>query len=92
MNDEIVARDIVQTLQTIAPRMKIFARARNLKSSRELISMGVKSATPEIIESSFIVGSKVMEGLGLSKAKINALMEYLRSDEYANVKKPINIK
>ena len=92
LNDETVARDVVQTLQSIAPRMKIFARAHNLKSSRELIKMGVKSATPEIIESSFIVGSKVMEGLGLSKAKINALMEYLRSDEYVNVKKPIDVK
>ncbi len=92
LNDESVAQDIVQTLQSIAPRMKIFARAHNLKSSRELIRMGVKSATPEIIESSFIVGSKVMQGLGLSNAKINALMEFLRSDEYANVKKPIDTK
>ena len=92
LNDEVVARDIVQTLHTIVPRMKIFARAHNLQSSRELIKMGVKSATPEIIESSFIVGSNVMAGLGLSKAKINALMEFLRSDEYANVKKPIDVK
>ena len=92
LNDEAVAQDIVQTLQSIAPNMKIFARAHNLKSSRELLKMGVKSATPEIIESSFIVGSKVMEGLGLSKTKINALMEFLRSNEYDNVKKPIDIK
>ena len=92
LNDEVVARDIVQTLHSIAPRVKIFARAHNLKSSRELLSMGVKSATPEIIESSFIVGSQVMENLGLSKSKINSLMEYLRENGYENIKKPIDVK
>ena len=92
LNDEVVARDIVQTLQAIAPRIKIFARVHNLKSSRELLAMGVKSATPEIIESSFMVGSNLMMGLGLSRAKINALVESLRSDGYVNIKKPIDAK
>ena len=92
LNDEIVARDIVQTLNSIAPHVKIFARAHNLKSSRELLSMGVKSATPEIIESSFTLGSQVMEKLGLSKSRIHSLMDFLREDGYANVKKPIDVK
>ena len=92
LNDEIVARDIVQTLQGISPRIKIFARARSLRSSRDLLQMGVKSATPEIIESSFILGSDVMEGLGISKPKITALMNHLRENGYENVKKPINTK
>ena len=92
LNDEVVARDIVQTLQAIAPRIKIFARVHNLKSSRELLAMGVKSATPEIIESSFMVGSNLMLGLGLSRAKVNALVESLRSDGYVNIKKPIDAK
>ena len=92
LNEEIVARDIVQTLQGIAPRMKIFARAHSLKSSHELLKMGVTSATPEIIESSFILGASVMEKLGLSKPKINSLVEYLRENCYENVKKPLNVK
>ena len=92
LNEEIVARDIVQTLQGIAPRMKIFARAHSLKSSHELLKMGVTSATPEIIESSFILGASVMEKLGLSKPKINSLVEYLRENGYEHVKKPLNVK
>ncbi len=92
LNEEIAARDIVQTLQGIAPRMKIFARAHNLKSSHELLKMGVTSATPEIIESSFILGASVMEKLGLSKPKINSLVEYLRENGYEHVKKPLNVK
>ncbi len=92
LNEEIAARDIVQTLQGIAPRMKIFARAHNLKSSHELLKMGVTSATPEIIESSFILGGSVMEKLGLPKPKINSLVEYLRENGYEHVKKPLNVK
>ena len=92
LDDEFVARDIVQTLHGLSSHIKIFARARNLQSSRDLLSLGVKSATPEIIESSFILGADVMAGLGLSKSKISALMDYLRENGYENVKKPINLK
>jgi Trk K+ transport system NAD-binding subunit len=92
LNDEVAARDIVQTLHGISKRIKIFARARSLRSSRDLLQMGVKSATPEIIESSFILGSDVMESMGLSKPKINALVDHLRENGYENVKKPIDTK
>jgi Kef-type K+ transport system membrane component KefB len=92
LNDEVVAHEIVHTVHTISPNMKIFARAHNLKSSKELLSIGVKYATPEIIESSFILGSAVLESVGLSENKINSLMEYLRANGYANVGKPLDVK
>ncbi len=92
LNDEVVAHDIVHTLHEIAPRIKIFARAHSLKSSQELLSIGVKSATPEIIESSFILGSEVLANIGLSRTKIDSLMAYLRENGYANVRKPISSK
>ena len=92
LDDEVVAHEIVNTLKEIAPHIKIFARAHNLKSSKELLNMGVKFATPEIIESSFILGSEVMHGIGLSESRINRLTRYLRRDGYANVGKPIDVK
>lgn len=92
LNNEYVARDIVQTLRTMSPRIKIFARAHNLQSAKDLMTMGVKTAMPEIIESSFILGAQLLYGLGLSKVKINSLMEKLRTDNYANVRKPIDNK
>lgn len=92
LNDEVIAQDIVHTLHSISPRIKIFARAHNLKSSRNLLKIGVKSATPEIIESSFIVGSNVMESFGLPKSRVSALVDYLRANGYENVKKPLDIK
>ncbi len=92
LNDEVVAHEIVHTLHDIAPHVKIFARAHSLRSSKELLGMGVKSATPEIIESSFILGGEVMSGIGLSRNKINELIQNLRQDGYANVGKPIDVK
>lgn len=92
LNDEIIAHEIVHTLNTISPHMKIFARAHSLKSSKELLDMGVKYATPEIIESSFILGSAVLKSIGLSENKIDDLTEYLRANSYANVGKPLDAK
>ena len=92
VNNEAIVRDIVETWRTISPRIKIFARAHNLQSANDLLAMGVKSATPEIIESSFMVGGKVMAGLGMSKAKITALTEDMRANNYANIRKPIDTK
>ena len=92
LNDEVVACDIVETLRSLAPRIKIFARAHSLKTSKDLIALGVKSATPEIIESSFTLGDNLMTSLGVSKVRINLLTQYLRENDYANVKKPIDGK
>jgi len=92
LNDEVAAHEIVHTVHTISPKMKIFARAHSLKSAKELLDVGVKYATPEIIESSFILGSAVLESIGLSENKINSLMEYLREKGYANVNKPLEVK
>ena len=92
VNDISCTEDIVQTLHSMAPRVKIFARAHNLENSQVLMSMGVKSATPEIIESSFILGGDLMASLGLPKAKISTLTEDLRANGYANVRKPLELK
>ena len=92
LNNEVVVRDVVETLRSMSPKIKIFARARNLQSAKDLIQMGVKVAMPEVIESSFILGGQLLAGLGLSKIKINALMENLRADNYANVRNPISNK
>ena len=92
LNDEVVAQEVVHTVKSMSNRTKIFARAHNLKSSQELLDLGVKSATPEIIESSFTIGENLMAGLGLSQNKISNLLKDLRANNYAKVKKPIDTK
>ena len=45
------ARRCILTVKSIAPRVKIFARARNLADSQMLMREGVETALPETIES-----------------------------------------
>lgn len=83
------ARDTILTVRNIAPRVKIFARARNLADTRELLKYGVTQALPETIESSFMLASGLLTHLGISEHKINNLLSDLRADNYAGVGKTI---
>ena len=83
------ARDTILTVRNIAPRVKIFARARNLADTRELLKHGVTQALPETIESSFMLASGLLAHLGISEHKINNLLSDLRADNYAGVGKTI---
>ena len=86
------ARDTISTVRNIAPRVRIFARARNLADTHELLKYGVTQALPETIESSFMLASGVLSHLGISESKINGLLNDLRADNYAGVGKTISDK
>lgn len=79
------ARNTVNCVHDIAPRVKIFARARNLVESKELMQIGVKSALPETIESSLCLAQEVMSSVGVKDRTMNALLKQARADSYAMV-------
>lgn len=79
------ARKTVAAIKSIAPRMKIFARARNLADSRVLLKDGVFSATPETIESSFFLGRSVLNHLGASDSQIKQMLSQMRFDNYSEL-------
>ena len=83
------AKDTILTVRNIAPKVKIFARARNLADSKELLKEGVTEVLPETIESSFMLGQGLLTYLGIPEKKINKLLNDLRSDNYAGVGKTI---
>ena len=89
LDNVATARDTILTVRQIAPRAKIFARARNLADTQELLKLGVTQALPETIESSFLLGTGVLEHLGVSAGKIDNLLTYLRSDNYSGVEQTI---
>ena len=89
LDNVATARDTILTVRQIAPRAKIFARARNLADTQELLKLGVTQALPETIESSFLLGTGVLEDLGVSAGKIDNLLTYLRSDNYSGVEQTI---
>lgn len=86
------ARRCILTVKSIAPRVKIFARARNLADSQMLMREGVETALPETIESSFMLGYNVLAHVGVSDAKINDLVYDMRSDNYSALSTVISDK
>lgn len=89
LDNVATARDTILTVRNIAPKVKIFARARNLADTKELLKEGVTEALPETIESSFMLGSGVLSHLGISEKRIDNLLNDFRADNYANVGKTI---
>lgn len=82
-----VAKSTVRAIRVIAPRIKIFARARNLDESKILIKEGVKEALPETIESSFMLGYGVLTSIGIAEDKIESLIYDMRSNNYEKLEK-----
>lgn len=78
-----VARRTVLTVKSVAPRVRIFARARNLAESKILRRHGVCEALPETIESSFFLARGVMSHLGISDVRIGRMLDAMRADNYA---------
>lgn len=84
------ARRTVAAIKSIAPRVKIFARARNLADSKVLLKDGVFAAMPETIESSFFLGRRVLNHLGASDNKIKELLSSMRENNYASMDEQIS--
>ena len=89
LDNVATARNTILTARQIAPRVKIFARARNLADTHELLKYNVTQALPETIESSFFLGYGVLSHLGVSDAKLDKLLSELRADNYSGVEQTI---
>lgn len=79
------ARNAVLSIRSVAPRIKIFARARNLVETRALLKEGVQEAWPETIESSLMLARGVLGQLGIPDATVSNLLDEMRSENYAEL-------
>ena len=86
------ARKCIIMVKSIAPHIKIFARARNLADSQMLMREGVETALPETIESSFMLGYNVLSHAGVSDSKIERLVFDMRRDNYSALSTVISDK
>jgi len=77
-----IAKSTVRAVKQVSKTVRIFARARNMQEMETLRKEGVKLALPETIESSFMLGERAMESLGVPREKINSLLLQLRNDNY----------
>ncbi|MDR1361253.1 MAG: cation:proton antiporter [Rickettsiales bacterium] len=83
LDNAAVAKRTVRAVHDILPRVKIFARARNMQESRVLQATGALVALPETIESSFALGTEVLENFGIKQQKIENLLSNLRDNNYS---------
>lgn len=92
LDNATTARKSILTIKSIAPRIKIFARARNLADSKILIAEGVDVAMPETIESSFFIGYSVLSHIGVNDKDIQDLLNDMRDNDYAALSTVISDK
>lgn len=92
LDNATTARKCILTVKSVAPRVKIFARARNLADSQMLMNEGVETAMPETIESSFFLGYSVLNHMSVSERDIKNMIRDMRSDNYANLSTVISDK
>lgn len=92
LDNATTARKCILTIKSIAPRVHIFARARNLADSQMLMREGIETAMPETIESSFFLGYSVLGQMGISERRIEQLLCDMRADNYASLSTVISDK
>ena len=85
LDNSTTARNTVLTVKSIVPRVKIFARARNLAESRVLIREGVQEVWPETIESSLMLARGVLGQLGVSDDVVAKLLNEMRMENYSEL-------
>ena len=85
------AKDALLTVKAIAPRVKIFARARNLSECKALRKYGACNALPETIETAFSLGTGVLEYMKISDVKIKTALSTLRMDNYATLDNSVQV-
>ena len=92
LDNATTARKCILTVKSVAPRAKIFARARNLADSQILMREGIETALPETIESSFFLGYSVLTHMGINEKHIEKLLADMRADNYSALSTVISDK
>jgi voltage-gated potassium channel Kch len=85
------AKDALLTVKSIAPRVKVFVRARNLAECKILRKHGAFRALPETIETAFLLGCRALHHMGVSDAKLHDAMNELREDDYASLDNSVRL-
>ncbi|MDR1696900.1 MAG: cation:proton antiporter [Rickettsiales bacterium] len=76
------AKSTLRAVRSIGPRIRVFARARNMDEAALLSNEGAKLALPETVESSFMLGEQVLENLGVRPDDVHKLLNDMRQDNY----------
>ena len=85
------AKDALQTVKSIAPRVRVYARARNLADCKVLRKHGAYSALPETIETAFLLGCRALRHMNVSDAKMHDALSKMREDDYSGLDNSVRL-
>ena len=80
IDDESIARRLVEAVRKDWPQLPIFARARNAAEASKLLALGATEVVPEVVEASLQLASRVLEGVGVSGASSGAVIDRMRAE------------
>lgn len=85
------AKDAVQTVKSIAPRVRVYARARNLAECKVLKKHGAYSALPETIETAFVLGCRALHHMNISNTQLHNSLKNLREGDYSSLDNSVRL-
>jgi voltage-gated potassium channel Kch len=92
----VVALDSTDTIaQTVTnirqywPALHVYARARDVKTTAELVALGANLVVPDNVESSLQLGSQVLHDLGMPADVVADLIVQIRESDYTDFKKVV---
>ena len=77
---------VVDTIRSVHPHVQLFVRARDLATRDRLVAAGVNEAIPETIQLSMSLGEAVLRRIGAPDEQIQAVIDTMRQDNYANLR------
>lgn len=80
---------IISAAKEVAPDIRIFTRARDLKHGMKLMAEGATEAVPESLEASIQLGSIAMTSLGIDTTEAQQIVQSIRDDDYAPIRQVI---
>lgn len=87
LDSALAAGRAVQMARRLNPGIPIIVRARDHVHSDDLEALGATASVPETLESSLQLGGQVLRTLGLPPATADEVVNNLRADDYAGIRK-----
>ena len=86
VNNEITVKKISKLVNSKFNNLDVVVRAKDLKNSTELYSVGVSTIIPQDCEMGLQLGSAVLKAVGISEYEINRIKGQFRAGNYVVVK------
>jgi monovalent cation:H+ antiporter-2, CPA2 family len=79
----------VKNIRQYWPALPVYARARDVKTTSELVELGASLVVPDNVESSLQLGAQVLNDLGMPAEAVTDLIAHIRESDYTNFKKVV---